>query len=221
LLAVPWQHSAPALPQATQVLFEQREPPAVQKAPGPPPPSPAPPQHASPMPPQGCPVAVLVHEPVLAEQVPLVPFAVQAWPTPTQVRVVPTPLSGAIGMQQPLALQALPAQQGWPGSPHAGVVLPPVPPPPPPAPPVPMLASRPPEPMLASLPLVPPAPMPPAPPPPAPPRALVVVPPEPAPPAPPLAVEPPVPLLGLLLSPQPASNRASIPIHAPAPIQEM
>lgn len=223
-VAVPWQHSAPELPQATQVLFEQREPLAVQKVvppPGPPPPSAAPPQHASPMPPQGCPVVVLVHEPVLAEQVPLAPFAVHAWPTPTQVRVAAPPESGVIGMQQPLALQTLPAQQGCPGSPHAGAVLPPVPPPPPPAPPVLMLASlRPPEPMLASPALVPPAPTPPAPPPPAPPLTVPPIPPEAAPPAPPLAVEPPVPLGPGLSLPQPASSNASTETNAPAPIQE-
>ena len=143
------------MPQATQVLFEQREPLAVQKVappPGPPPPSAVPPQHASPIPPHGCPVAVLVHEPVLAEQVPLTPFAVQAWPTPTHMRVAAPPESGVIGIQQPFALQVLPVQHGCPGSPHAGAVLPPTPP----APPVPMLASRPPEPMLASPTLVPP-----------------------------------------------------------------
>jgi hypothetical protein len=212
------------VPQATQVLFEQREPLAVQKVappPGPPPPSAVPPQHASPIPPHGCPVAVLVHEPVLAEQVPLTPFAVQAWPTPTHMRVAAPPESGVIGIQQPFALQVLPVQHGCPGSPHAGAVLPPTPP----APPVPMLASRPPEPMLASPTLVPPAPTPPAPlppvpPPPAPPFPLPPIPPEAAPPEPPLAVEPPVPELGLLLLPHPASNRASTETNAPTPIHE-
>ena len=195
----------------------QREPPAVQKAPAPPPPSPVPPQQTSPMPPQGWPVVVLVHEPVLAEQVPLVPAAVHAWPTPTQVRVAAPPESDVSGTQQPLLLHSLPAQQGCPGSPQAAEVLPPVPPPP--APPVPTLASRPPEPILASGALVPPAP-----PPPAPPLALPPLPPAAAPPAPPpeppLAVAPPVPLGFDVLSPQPASSKASAETNAPAQIHD-
>jgi len=62
------------------------------------------------MAPQGVPVLVLVHEPLL-EQVPLVPVAVQAWPTPMQVRVAIALASVTMGRQQPL-LHAFPAQQG-------------------------------------------------------------------------------------------------------------
>lgn len=198
----PPQHSAPAVPHATQLPFVHCDPLAVQNCAGAPkPPASALPQQAWPIPPQGVPVEV-VHELVLAEQVPLTPFAVQVWPAPTQILVAGPAASVVMGMQQPLLLQALAVQQGCPGSPHAGVVLVP-----PPAPPVPMLASAcPPEP-----PAMPPAPPPPAPPPPEPPLAglppLPAVPPD----VPPLA---PAPLLLL----HPANINVRTPASVPAAI---
>jgi hypothetical protein len=164
------------------------------------------------MPPHAAPVVLLVHEPLLAEQVPLVPLAVHAWPAPTHIRVVPPPPGPAasvpMGMQHPLLLQALPAQHGSPGSPQLVPVLPPVLPP----------ASLPPVPMAASA-LVPPEPAPPAPPPAAPP--LPTVPPAPEPLAPP-ALEPPLPAVPPPPPPpQPASTSASIPMTDPALIRSI
>ena len=70
-----------------------------------PPPS-VPPQHGCPMPPQ------LPQEP--AEHVPLTPVPVHSCPAATHMRVVPPKAASVVmGMQQPLALQELPVQQGW------------------------------------------------------------------------------------------------------------
>src|ERR1043165_8935616 len=85
------------------------------------------PQQAWPSAPQGVP-DVLLHDPLL--QVPLTPVATQAWPAPTQSRVICAPV--VVVTQQPLPLQVLAPQHGWPGAPHAVPELPP--PPPPPAP---------------------------------------------------------------------------------------
>ena len=218
LVAAPWQHASPEVPQATQVLFVHRAPLAVQNCAAPPKPplSTPPPQQASPTPPHGVPVAVLVHEPVLDEQVPVTPVALHACPAATQVRVAAPPPSGAMGMQQPFALQAFPAQQGSPGAPQAGAVLEP------PAPPLPIFASPwPPVPTLASarppVPTLPPAP--PLPPPPAPPWPAPPIPPEPLPPSAD-APAPPVPEGVLLLLPHPENKRVSTPTIALAPASE-
>lgn len=154
LLPPPEQHAAFFVPQATQVPLAQRAPLAVQKAePEPKPPSTVEPQHASPMPPQAAPVVALVHEPVVAEQVPLTPLALHACPAPTHRYTRPIPPSVDVGIQQPFALHTLPGQQGCPGCPQATLpelplvpavllalpppVLPPVAAVPPPVPPLP------------------------------------------------------------------------------------
>lgn len=142
------------------------------------------------MPPHWPPL-VLVHAP--AEQVPLTPVPVQVWPAPTHMRVVPPKAASVVmGMQQPLELQALPEQQGWPGPPH-GLPVPEVPPvvlpPVPTLPPLPRLASRSPEPPALEPPALDP----------------------PRPPAPPL------PLLVLLLLLHPTSHKAAMPASKPAP----
>ena len=135
------------------------------------------------------------HEP-FAEQVPLSPVPVHAWPTATQVCVANLPPSGVIGMQQPLLSHTFPAQQGCPAAPQAALVLDP------PAPP---------EATLASAPLLPaPPPLPPAPLPPLPTTPLPALPPDAVAPA------PPVPGVLLLLLPQPSSHRAIMPAAAAA-----
>lgn len=109
LLVPPEQHAAPAVPHATHVPSEHVLPEAVHVSALVLPASTPPPQQGWPMPPHGVFVVGSVHEPV-AEQVPLIPLPVHSSPTAMQVSVVRLPV--VTGMQQPLAVQALPAQQG-------------------------------------------------------------------------------------------------------------
>ena len=194
----PEQQAAPSVPHATHIPFEHVLPEAVQVSVLILPASTPPPQQAWPMPPHAVFVVGSVHEPV-AEQVPLIPLPVHSSPTATQVSVVRRP--DVTGMQQPLSVQTLPAQHGWPDSPQA--VPPSV------------------EPIDASRPLAPPRTLvPPAP----------VLPPVPSPPVPdvpppgvttpPCPVKPPAPELPPVPPPDPpphaASSKAIIPAHATA-----
>ena len=91
---------------------------------------------------------------------PLTPVPVHSCPAATHMRVVPPKAASVVmGMQQPLASQALPVQQDWPGPPQATLV-PEVPPVPPPVPPVLMLASWPAEPPALDPPSPPAPPLP-------------------------------------------------------------